>query len=211
MSLSCQAHHHATARIAPLRITSCSCQSQNVHLSSETSSVCWNSKFRSVWGQKQRICMLWRCLKSHSCRQHCLYMLAGMILRSTIVKLLQHRIGLFTPDANGDIPPAKSHIPTTQQVFLSCLRLCECHCCSGNRTGSAPASPENPRGSTSASPRNRTGSAPGALYRPTGALYRPARCPRGVVKALLGTMPVLHVATGYLYLDPHFVHLTHTL
>ncbi len=41
-----------------------------------------------------------------------------MILRSTIVKLLQHRIGLFTADANGDIPPAKSHIPTTQQVLL---------------------------------------------------------------------------------------------
>ena len=39
-----------------------------------------------------------------------------MILRSTIVKLLQHRVGLFSPDVNGDIPPAKSHIPTTQQV-----------------------------------------------------------------------------------------------
>ena len=42
--------------------------------------------------------------------------LAGLILRSTIVKLLQHRIGMFTVDANGEIPPSKSHIPTTQQV-----------------------------------------------------------------------------------------------
>ena len=39
-----------------------------------------------------------------------------MILRSTIVKLLQHQIGMFTSDGTGDIPPAKSHIPTTQQV-----------------------------------------------------------------------------------------------
>ncbi|DBB10920.1 TPA: hypothetical protein ACH3X3_007381 [Trebouxia sp. C0006] len=51
--------------------------------------------------------------------------LHGMILRSTIVKLLQHRIGLFTPDANGDIPPAKSHIPTTQQERLTLLERLE--------------------------------------------------------------------------------------
>jgi len=55
---------------------------------------------------------------SHTCCQSCLFVLTGLILRSTIVKLLQHRIGLFTADANGDIPPAKSHIPTTQQVLV---------------------------------------------------------------------------------------------
>ena len=54
-----------------------------------------------------------------------------MILRSTIVKLLQHRIGLFTSDGTGEIPPAKSHIPTTQQVnadqhFLN-ITLCCLH------------------------------------------------------------------------------------
>ena len=43
---------------------------------------------------------------------------AGMILRATIVKLLQHRIGMFTSDGTGEIPPAKSHIPTTQQVHI---------------------------------------------------------------------------------------------
>ena len=51
-----------------------------------------------------------------------MYMRAGMVLRSTILQLLQHRIGFYTPDATGEVPSAKSHIPTTQKVS-TCFRL----------------------------------------------------------------------------------------
>ena len=48
----------------------------------------------------------------------------GMILRSTIVKLLQHRLGFYVDDANGHLPPPKSHIPTTQKVTSHTCRRC---------------------------------------------------------------------------------------
>lgn len=41
--------------------------------------------------------------------------LHGLILRHTVLHLLQHRIGFFDP-ASADIPPPRSHIPTTQAV-----------------------------------------------------------------------------------------------
>lgn len=79
-----------------------------------TMSLSWQARHHAT-ARTSPMCMRsW----SYTRHQHCLCVLAGMILRSTIVKLLQHRIGLFTADANGDIPPAKSHVPTTQQVLL---------------------------------------------------------------------------------------------
>lgn len=41
--------------------------------------------------------------------------LHGTILRHTVLHLLQHRIGFFDP-LQADIPPSRSHIPTTQMV-----------------------------------------------------------------------------------------------
>lgn len=41
--------------------------------------------------------------------------LHGTILRHTVLHLLQHRIGFFDP-LQADIPPSRSHIPTTQAV-----------------------------------------------------------------------------------------------
>ena len=51
--------------------------------------------------------------------------LHGTILRHTVLHLLQHRIGFFDP-VQADIPPSRSHIPTTQMVrapisFLLCI------------------------------------------------------------------------------------------
>ena len=42
--------------------------------------------------------------------------LHGVVPRDTLLLLLLHRIGMFQPDASGDIPPAQSHIPSTQAV-----------------------------------------------------------------------------------------------
>ena len=41
--------------------------------------------------------------------------LHGTILRHTVLHLLQHRIGFFDP-LQADIPPSRSHIPSTQMV-----------------------------------------------------------------------------------------------
>ena len=46
--------------------------------------------------------------------------LHGTILRHTVLHLLQHRIGFFDP-LQADIPPSRSHIPTTQMVNTSSL------------------------------------------------------------------------------------------
>lgn len=51
--------------------------------------------------------------------------LHGTILRHTVLHLLLHRIGFFDP-VQADIPPSRSHIPTTQMVrapisFLLCI------------------------------------------------------------------------------------------
>ena len=42
--------------------------------------------------------------------------LHGVILRSTLLRLLQYRVGLFALEPGGDVPPARSHIPSTQRV-----------------------------------------------------------------------------------------------
>jgi chloride channel 7 len=41
--------------------------------------------------------------------------LHGTILRHTVLHLLRHRIGFFDP-AHAEIPPSRSHIPSTQAV-----------------------------------------------------------------------------------------------
>lgn len=41
--------------------------------------------------------------------------LHGLILRHTVLHLLQHRIG-FVDTTQADIPPSRSHIPSTQAV-----------------------------------------------------------------------------------------------
>ena len=47
--------------------------------------------------------------------------LQGIILRDAVLKLLQHRFGFLHADLSGELPSAKSHIPTTQKVrvFIS--------------------------------------------------------------------------------------------
>ena len=42
--------------------------------------------------------------------------LHGIMLRSTLLRLIQHRIGFFSPEASGEIPSARAQIPTTQAV-----------------------------------------------------------------------------------------------
>ena len=42
--------------------------------------------------------------------------LHGIVLRGTLLRLIQHRVGFFSPDASGEIPSARAHIPTTQSV-----------------------------------------------------------------------------------------------
>lgn len=42
--------------------------------------------------------------------------LHGVILRSTIARLLQHRIGFFALEPGGEVPAARSHIPVTQRA-----------------------------------------------------------------------------------------------
>lgn len=42
--------------------------------------------------------------------------LHGGILRVDLLKLVMHRIGFFELDASRQIPPSRSHIPTTQMV-----------------------------------------------------------------------------------------------
>ncbi len=41
--------------------------------------------------------------------------LHGCILRATVLHLLEHRKGFFDP-AHAELPPARSHIPSTQAV-----------------------------------------------------------------------------------------------
>ena len=51
--------------------------------------------------------------------------LHGVILRVDLLKLVMHRIGFFELDASGEVPPSRSHIPSTQAVqftFLHRLR-----------------------------------------------------------------------------------------
>ena len=43
--------------------------------------------------------------------------LHGCILRATVLHLLEHRKGFFDP-AHAELPPARSHIPSTQAVGL---------------------------------------------------------------------------------------------
>ena len=42
--------------------------------------------------------------------------LHGIMLRSTLLRLIQHRIGFFSPEASGEIPSARAQVPTTQAV-----------------------------------------------------------------------------------------------
>ena len=50
--------------------------------------------------------------------------LHGTILRHTVLHLLQHRIGFFDP-LQADIPPSRSHIPSTQTVSSpSAIKIC---------------------------------------------------------------------------------------
>ena len=59
--------------------------------------------------------------------------LHGIVLRSTLLRLIQHRVGFFSPDASGEIPSVRAHIPSTQAVRHPCtalLGLCCWHCCS---------------------------------------------------------------------------------
>ena len=42
--------------------------------------------------------------------------LQGIILRDAVLKLLQHHFGFLHSDLAGELPSAKSHIPTTQKV-----------------------------------------------------------------------------------------------
>eukprot|EP00891_Asterochloris_glomerata_P005649 jgi/Astpho2/5649/gw1.00079.232.1_t len=51
--------------------------------------------------------------------------LHGVVLRSTLLKLIQHRIGVFVSDASGEVPPANSHIPSTQRERLALLEKLE--------------------------------------------------------------------------------------
>ena len=44
--------------------------------------------------------------------------LHGVILRVDLLKLVMHRIGFFELDASGEVPPSRSHIPTTQMVTI---------------------------------------------------------------------------------------------
>ncbi|KAK9901698.1 hypothetical protein WJX75_008976 [Coccomyxa subellipsoidea] len=50
--------------------------------------------------------------------------LHGLILRHTVLHLLQHRIG-FVDTAQADIPPSRSHIPSTQAARLKLLEKLE--------------------------------------------------------------------------------------
>lgn len=43
-------------------------------------------------------------------------LLQGIILRDAVLKLLQHHFGFLHSDLAGELPSAKSHIPTTQKV-----------------------------------------------------------------------------------------------
>ena len=71
------------------------------------------------------LCCSVLCLAFKLISFHQLMHAAGTILRSTIVKLLQHRIGFYVDDANGHLPPPKSHIPTTQKASCCCpLHVC---------------------------------------------------------------------------------------
>ena len=47
--------------------------------------------------------------------------LQGIILRDAVLKLLQHHFGFLHSDLAGELPSAKSHIPTTQKVSLELL------------------------------------------------------------------------------------------
>ncbi len=42
--------------------------------------------------------------------------LHGVILRATVLRLLQHRVGFFALEPGGEVPPARSHIPSTQRA-----------------------------------------------------------------------------------------------
>lgn len=44
--------------------------------------------------------------------------LQGIILRDAVLKLLQHHLGFLHADLAGELPSAKSHIPTTQKVGM---------------------------------------------------------------------------------------------
>jgi hypothetical protein len=52
----------------------------------------------------------------------------GIILRETVLHLIQHRLGFFEVDSSGGIPPPRSHIPVTQRVCGPAqVRKLSCH------------------------------------------------------------------------------------
>ncbi|KAK9816592.1 hypothetical protein WJX72_002361 [[Myrmecia] bisecta] len=51
--------------------------------------------------------------------------LHGVIRRNTLLRLIQHRVGFFQPQPNGEIPPSRGHIPTTQKERLALLEKLE--------------------------------------------------------------------------------------
>ena len=42
--------------------------------------------------------------------------LHGIVLRGTLLRLIQHRVGFFSPEVSGEIPSVRAHIPSTQAV-----------------------------------------------------------------------------------------------
>ena len=46
--------------------------------------------------------------------------LHGIVLRETLLNLVQYRIGFFQPEPSGEIPTSRSHVPATQRVSHRC-------------------------------------------------------------------------------------------
>ncbi|KAK9790124.1 hypothetical protein WJX73_008199 [Symbiochloris irregularis] len=51
--------------------------------------------------------------------------LHGIVLRETLLKLVQYRIGFFQPEPSGEIPTSRSHVPATQRERLTLLESLE--------------------------------------------------------------------------------------
>jgi chloride channel 7 len=51
--------------------------------------------------------------------------LHGVVLRTTLLHLIRHRIGVFPADPSGDIPPSRHHMPSTQRERIQLLEKLE--------------------------------------------------------------------------------------
>lgn len=55
--------------------------------------------------------------------------LHGIVLRETLLKMIHYRIGFFEPDASGEIPSSRSHVPAAQKVVMPCRHACVLNIC----------------------------------------------------------------------------------